>query len=266
MEQEKLQVVYKGVDEITPYINNPRNNEAAIDKVAASIKEFGFKVPIVIDKDNVIVTGHTRSLAAIKLGLKDIPCIYADDLTPAQIKAFRIADNKTSEFASWDEELLKVEIEALQEMGVNLGTTGFDDDEVSSILEGLAEELTEEEKYTKKVDVPQYEITGECPTFEEMYSTDKANELMQEIETADITEEEREFLKMAAMRHNVFNYRNIAEYYAHATPEMQRLMEQSALVIIDFEDAIRNGYVRISGLIDELTDEDIEDIEGGENA
>ena len=87
---------------LKPYENNPRNNEAAVDKVAASISEFGFKVPIIIDRENVIVAGHTRYLAAQKLELQKVPCIVADDLTPNQIKAFRLADNKVSEFSGWD--------------------------------------------------------------------------------------------------------------------------------------------------------------------
>ena len=92
----KLKIVYKHVDEIIPYVNNPRKiSQNAIDKVASSIKNFGFKVTIIIDKDNEIVAGHTRILAAKKLGMEEVPCIVADDLTDTQIKAFRIADNKT---------------------------------------------------------------------------------------------------------------------------------------------------------------------------
>ena len=97
--------------ELIPYSNNPRNNESAVDAVAASIKEFGFKVPIIIDKDNVIVAGHTRLKAAKKLGIETVPCLIADDLTEDQIKAFRLADNKVSEFAEWDFEALKAELD-----------------------------------------------------------------------------------------------------------------------------------------------------------
>jgi site-specific DNA-methyltransferase (adenine-specific) len=119
-----LNVINLDINKLIPYINNPRNNENAIDKVASSIKEFGFKVPEVIDQDNVIVDGHTRVLASKKLGLKEIPCVVADDLSEAQIKAFRIADNKVSEYASWDEELLKLELEQLEDM--NFSMSDFD--------------------------------------------------------------------------------------------------------------------------------------------
>lgn len=90
------------IGDIKPYENNPRHNDDAVAGVKASIQEFGFKIPIVIDKDNVIVCGHTRYKACIELGVAELPCIRADDLTDNQIKAFRIADNKVSEVAEWD--------------------------------------------------------------------------------------------------------------------------------------------------------------------
>lgn len=129
-----MTIINKSTNSLIPYINNPRKNDAAVDKVAASIKEFGFKVPIIIDSDNVIVAGHTRLLAAKKLGLESVPCVVADDLSPAQIKAYRIADNKTAEFAEWDDELLKIELEALEELDFNLDLTGFDKSEIEKLL------------------------------------------------------------------------------------------------------------------------------------
>lgn len=121
-----MKIVNLKTDQLIPYINNPRHNDDAVDKVASSIKEFGFKVPIVINKDNVVVTGHTRLKAAKKLGIEEVPCIIADDLTDAQIKAFRIADNKVSEYAEWNEELLKLELEQLEEMDFNLDELNID--------------------------------------------------------------------------------------------------------------------------------------------
>ena len=101
------------LDELRPYEKNPRKNDGAVNAVAKSIEQFGFKVPIVIDADNVIVCGHTRYKAAQKLKLESVPCIIADDLTPAQIKAFRLADNKTAELATWDFEKLTAELNSL---------------------------------------------------------------------------------------------------------------------------------------------------------
>lgn len=108
---------------LKPYKNNPRKNDGAVDAVVASIREFGFKVPIVIDKDCEIVAGHTRYKAAKKLGLKSVPCIIADDLTPEQIKAFRLADNKTAELAEWDIDLLNIELDDIQ---LDMSAFGFD--------------------------------------------------------------------------------------------------------------------------------------------
>lgn len=105
-----MDILTLSIKEIHPYEKNPRNNKPAIDAVAASIKEFGFKVPIIIDKDNIIVAGHTRYAAAKKLGLTEVPCIKADDLNDEQIKAFRLADNKVSELAEWDFDLLNEEL------------------------------------------------------------------------------------------------------------------------------------------------------------
>jgi len=111
------------VGELIPYENNPRKNDAAVDAVAASIREFGFKVPIIVDKDGVIVAGHTRLKAAEKLGLKTVPVIRADDLTEEQVKAFRLADNKTGEIAEWDFEKLEEELRALDD--IDMGQFGF---------------------------------------------------------------------------------------------------------------------------------------------
>lgn len=120
-----MQIIEKRIEELIDYENNPRHNEAAIGKVAASIEAFGFKVPIVIDKDNVIIAGHTRRKAAERLGLQTVPCIIADDLTEEQVKAFRLADNKTSEFAEWDFEKLNEELAELHDIDFDMSAFGF---------------------------------------------------------------------------------------------------------------------------------------------
>ena len=121
-----MNIIIKKTTDLIPYHNNPRINDGAVNHVASSIKEFGFKVPIVIDDSNVIVTGHTRLKAALKLELEEVPCIKADDLTPAQIKAFRIADNKTSEFSIFDYPLLDIELEELNDLDFDYDF-GFED-------------------------------------------------------------------------------------------------------------------------------------------
>lgn len=118
-----MKIEFKNVNDLIPYENNPRLNDEAVEYVANSIKEFGFKVPIIIDKNNVIVTGHTRLKAAKKLKIKEVPTIKADDLTEEQIKAFRLADNKVSEKALWDFDKLNVELENID---LNMNNFGFD--------------------------------------------------------------------------------------------------------------------------------------------
>lgn len=120
---DELKIEYMKTGDLIPYENNPRNNDDAVDYVANSIREFGFKVPIIIDSKNVIVAGHTRLRASQKLGLETVPCIRADDLTEDQIRAFRLADNKASEFATWD--LGKLEIE-LEDIEIDMQDFGFD--------------------------------------------------------------------------------------------------------------------------------------------
>lgn len=146
---EKLNIQYMDIEKVIPYVNNPRNNKKAVDQVAASIQEFGFKNPIIVDKNNVIVAGHTRMLAARKLDLKEVPTIKAEDLSDKQVKAFRIADNKVAEMAEWDNDMLKLEFEELDGM-----FTGFDEEEVEKIcLEEVdfEEEQFDEEKVETRV-------------------------------------------------------------------------------------------------------------------
>jgi site-specific DNA-methyltransferase (adenine-specific) len=117
------------IDQIRPYKKNPRINDEAVKYVANSIKEFGFKQPIVIDKNNVIVAGHTRYKAAMELGLESVPCIMADDLTDEQVKAYRLADNKVAEASEWDFDLLNNELEDIFDIDMEEFGFCFDEDE-----------------------------------------------------------------------------------------------------------------------------------------
>lgn len=144
-----VEIILKKLDELIPYENNPRINDGAVKYVAASIKEFGWKVPMVIDSNNVIVSGHTRFKAAQELGITEAPCIIADDLTEEQIKAFRLADNKVGEIAQWDMGKLELEME---ELNLDMADFGFieladlDVDEFFEDAEPKEEAEPEEEK------------------------------------------------------------------------------------------------------------------------
>lgn len=138
-----ITIVPRKVSELVPYEKNPRKiSEEAINAVAESIKEFGFKNPILIDKNNVIVAGHTRRLASLKLGLEEVPCVVVDDLTPQQIKALRLADNKTNELADWDFGELDLELEGLLDM--DMERFGFDLPELDEPTEVVEDEVPEE--------------------------------------------------------------------------------------------------------------------------
>lgn len=148
-----MEIVYKSIDELTPYENNPRHNENAVAAVAASIKEFNFKVPLVIDTNGVVVAGHTRLLAARQLGLSAVPCIIADDLMPEQIRAFRLTDNKTAELAGWHFAKLEEELAALA-AEFDMTAFGFHADSDVDIDDFFEEAGEKKEKEPKTITCP----------------------------------------------------------------------------------------------------------------
>lgn len=232
---EELNIVYKPIKELKPYKKNAKkHSKEQVEQIANSIKEFGFTQPVIIDKNNSVVAGHGRILGAKKAGLKQVPTVCLEELTEEQIKAYRLVDNKLNE-SEWDNVLLAQELDELDKEQMKL--FGFDFGE-------YVEE--EEKKYTMKTSIPQYEIKGETPDITELVDTGKVKELLHKIKQSNVSEEEKKFLRYGAYRHLCFNYSKIAEYYANADKEMQELMEDSALVIIDFEDAIAKGYVEMS--------------------
>jgi DNA modification methylase len=139
-QENPMHVTERPIESIQPYANNPRSNDAAVDAVAASIREFGFRQPIVVDEEGVVVVGHTRYKAALKLGLTTVPVHVAVGLSPAQAKAYRIADNKTAAMSSWDDDKLPLELAQLQEMNFDLDLTGFSGDELLRLLGSEANE------------------------------------------------------------------------------------------------------------------------------
>ena len=129
-----MQVEHRAIDEVVPYARNPRNNADAIDKVAASIREYGWQQPIVVDGEMTIIAGHTRYEAARRLGLAEVPVKIADDLTPAQVRAYRLADNRLHQDATWDDRLLALELGDLRDEDFDLAKTGFEDSEIEAAL------------------------------------------------------------------------------------------------------------------------------------
>ena len=152
-----MEIINKKLEELKPYENNPRFNDDAVEYVANSIKEFGFKVPIVIDKNNTIVAGHTRYKASLELGLEEVPCIVADDLTEEQIKAFRLADNKVSEKAQWDFELLD---EELEDLDIDMKDYGFENIDIDLDIDDS--QFIQDTEITKTKDEPKEIICPNC--------------------------------------------------------------------------------------------------------
>ncbi len=167
-----MEVEIRDIASIRPYEKNPRDNDAAVNAVAASIRQFGFRQPIVVDEAGVIICGHTRYKASLKLGLQKVPVHVAKDLTPEQVKAYRLADNKTAELAEWNMELLPIELKDLQAANFDLSMLGFGEEELAKLLaasgtEGLTDpdEVPEppEEPVTKPGDLWLLGAYTTCP-------------------------------------------------------------------------------------------------------
>lgn len=149
---KKLEIKYIPIDDIKPYKNNPRLNEEAIPYVMNSIKEFGFKNPIILDENNVIVAGHTRLENAKRLDMKEAPVIYADDLTEEQIKAFRLADNKVAEKSMWDYTKLDEELENI--LDIDMSMFDFENIEETNLDDFFEDNDNKKEKESKLIECP----------------------------------------------------------------------------------------------------------------
>lgn len=251
-----------GVEDLIPYALNSRtHSDEQVAQLAASIREFGFTNPVLVDESNNLIAGHGRLLAARKLKLDQVPAVVVTGLDERKRRALVIADNKLALNAGWDEEALRVELEDLS--GDFGELMGFSKEELDAVLnpEGATEDEVAE-NYSRKIAPPIYEPKGPKPKISDLYDDTKYSEILREIEESGLSQEERDFLAIAATRHIIFNFRNIAEYYAHSAQNTQDHMERSALVIIDIDAAIENGFVDIAeGMMDQ-----VRDIKADENA
>lgn len=239
------------IDKLIPYARNARtHSDEQVSQIAASIKEWGWTTPVLVDEQGGIIAGHGRTLAAQKLELTEVPVMVAKGWSDAKKRAYIIADNKLAQNADWDNEMLALELGELGDLGFDLDLTGFAADEIADLL---SPEEEDDSKYSKKIDAPVYEPTGDCPPILELYDKAKYEELTAKIYQDDsIDSEIKDFLLAAAARHIRFDFEQIAEFYAHAPPDLQQLMEDSALVIVDFDKAITSGYVKLSQAISEI--------------
>lgn len=240
------QVKYFKPIELIPNAKNPRKiSQKKLAVLKSKIERLGFHNPVKVDENMQILGGNQRVKALLSLGAGELEIpvmVPTRPLTKEEKDEIIITDNVSD--GEWDFEILKTDwdLDRVKSWGVD--------------WDNFSEEKEEKPKYTKKIPTPIYEITGEKPKLKDLINSQKVESLISEIEKADISPAEKKFLKIAAYRHYVFDYRLIAEYYAHANKTVQDLMEKSALVIIDFNKAIENGYVELTKEIEELYDEE----------
>ena len=224
--------------------DNPRLiKDIKFKKLVNSIKEFPKMLelrPIVVNDDMIVLGGNMRLKACKEAGLKEVYVVKASELSAREQREFIIKDNVG--FGEWDWDIIANEWEEkdLIKWGLELPVAKLDD------------------MYTKSVNTPNYEVKSKKPELNELVKIEKTEELINKIKKSNINKDEKLFLIKAAQRHNVFNYSNIAEYYAHSNKEMQELMEQSALVIIDFNKCIENGFSELTYYLSDIQKKDEE--------
>jgi len=260
---------YARLADVTSLVANPRNPNKHSDKqvalLAKVIRHQGWRAPITVSKrSGFIVTGHGRLAAALLLQVEQVPIDEQDFATEADEWAHLVADNRIAELADADRGMIADLLGELDAGGLDMDLTGFD---MEALEEALAESDVpqQDDIYTNKIVAPIYEPKGEQPPISDLIDRSKTEELMKGIKAADLPNEVAEFLRFAAERHTTFHFRNIAEFYCHADKPTQDLMEKSALIIIDFDKAIENGFVHLTEKLGALADqENEEDKDDGE--
>jgi len=229
------------IAEIKPNDENPRFiTDAKFKKLVKSIKEFPEMLetrPLVVDENMIVLGGNMRLKALKSAGVFEVPIKQVIGWTKEQKDEFIIKDNLG--YGEWDWDMIANDWDGqkLKDWGMDLPVFN---------LEEINEDGYEEENYTRKIEAPIYEPTGEKPKTKELVQIDKVKELIEKIENSKIKKQDKEFLKLAAYRHYIFDYSKIANYYAHSDKDVQELMEDSALIIIDFNKAIESGFIELT--------------------
>lgn len=260
--------------------NPNRHPDSQVEHLAASLRRFGFVNPVVvvdIEEEGVseVRAGHGRLLALERVLSEDpawtprnapsgavpgdVPVRRVSLATRAEADAYGVGDNRLAELAEMDVEALSSLLGDLTTADVSLDGLGWDDAGLQALLaEEKQEEARPDEVYTRKIKAPIYEPKGDRPEIDVLYDDEKTRALVEQIDAAALPEDVSAFLRLAAQRHTAFHYQRIAEFYCHASPEVQRLMESSALVIIDFDRAIEEGFVKLTKRLGELADIEVE--------
>lgn len=262
------------VDELRQYHRNPRRGN--VPRIRESLRENGQVQALVVNRGeltgrrNEVLGGNHTLQAAVAEGWEQVWVSYVDvgDPEAARIVA---ALNRTADFGEYDDRLLAEVLSSIDDELGSLSGTGYDLSDLELIEAGLRDdqlgELDSDDDegpsaedvvaaYSRKVNAPHYEPNGDNPSPGELVDTSKTEQLQADIRAADLPDDVQDFMLAAAHRHTVFRYDRIAEFYAHADPKLQQLMEASALVIVDFEDAIRHGYVKLTEKLSDLLDAD----------
>lgn len=254
----RSRIVGHGEEAPDQLLANPANwrihPKAQQDAMKGILDQVGWVQSVIVNKrTGHLVDGHLRVSLALREDLPTVPVAYVD-LSPEEEALVLATLDPLAALAVTDKEKLA---ELLAEVST-------DSAELTAVLSNLVDKAEREledaaNKYNTDIVVPQYQIVGERPAERELCDESKANELRERINATDLAPEVKQFLLTAATRHIVFDYRNIAEYYAHAPAQVQRLMEESALIIVDFNDAIRNGYIKLTQTINDLEEQDRDD-------
>ena len=247
---KKPKIQKKPISQVQIDPNNPRSlSKDKFRKLKESIKNFPemLEVRPLVVADGYVIGGNMRLLAMKDLGYREVSIIDVTEWNQKQRDEFMIKDNLS--YGDWDWDILANEWNT-----VDLDDWGFD---VWPNPDDVNEE--EEEIYSHNIEAPTYEPKNKKPNVDDLFSDDKVKELIKKIGHSNITSAEKTFLTKAAYRHTVFNYQSVADFYAHSNKEVQDLMEESALVIIDFNKAIENGYVKLTKEVQELYEDEYED-------
>jgi len=247
--------------QLSPHPDNYRGHpEAQITQIRQSLRDFGIYKNIVVARDYTILAGHGVVRAAELEGYAEVP-VYRLDVAPDAALAHKLiaADNELPRLSDDDDKALAALLKSVMDADdLGLPGTGFEDEDYAALLDNVGEppdldgDDGPDDRYTEKIETPTYEPSGETPPVEDLFDAEKTNELLAAINDADLPDDIEQFLRLAAYRHTRFNFERIADFYADTTPEVQALMEASALVIIDFDDAVEEGFVQLSRQVREL--------------
>lgn len=255
----EIQHLATPIDEITTHPKNVRQGD--VGAISHSLVSHGQYRPIVVQKStgNILAGNHTY-LAAKALGWSSIAATFVD-CDDEQALRILLVDNRTTDLATYDNGALIDLLKDLNSTAIGLDGTAFDGNDLDQLITDLQfkDEPEQESPYSQNTRAPIYEIVGECPRFDEMLDKTKYNQLIEQINESEASDELKQFLRFAATRHLVFNYSKVAEMYPHLSEADQELFEHSALIIIDFEQAIELGFAAFESAMQQMAEEALDD-------